>query len=138
MIRCFIFISTHVWNLRSKFRKAVCIILTGAARITSGCLRRKVVRVLLITLRCRAVLLSIPSRHHPPRMAHAQELHLPRPIEIIFSCAVCQATIREVYKRPENDKSLRGAASSDQEQSITKLWLTECAHLVCGKHFQGG
>ncbi len=63
---------------------------------------------------------------------------LPLPVEIIFSCAVCQATISEIYQNPEGDKGFRDGEHAGIEKPVTKLWLTECAHLTCGKHLEGG
>ncbi|KAI9811643.1 MAG: hypothetical protein M1827_005392 [Pycnora praestabilis] len=61
----------------------------------------------------------------------------PSPLDIIFSCGVCQATLEEIYTEPETNVGLRDGKDPNQGQ-VTKLWLTECAHLTCGKHLDGG
>ncbi|KAL9075616.1 MAG: hypothetical protein Q9157_003946 [Trypethelium eluteriae] len=59
------------------------------------------------------------------------------PLELILSCSICQATINDVYSsRPSNHGLNDGRQSHDT--TTTKLWLTECAHLTCGEHLEGG
>ena len=62
------------------------------------------------------------------------------PVEVIFSCSICHSTLREIYENAELDKGFRDGNDSEQqnEQLVTKLWLVECSHLVCGKHLEGG
>ncbi|OCL11823.1 hypothetical protein AOQ84DRAFT_228711 [Glonium stellatum] len=59
------------------------------------------------------------------------------PYEIIFSCSVCQATISEIYSESESARGIRDGRSPD-DRVVTKLWLTECAHLTCVEHLEGG
>ncbi|MCJ1275217.1 hypothetical protein MMC21_003018 [Puttea exsequens] len=58
-------------------------------------------------------------------------------IDLILSCSVCQATLSSIHREDGQDSGLR---RTDDVQSgrIPKLWLTECTHLTCGKHFEGG
>ena len=60
----------------------------------------------------------------------------PSPLDLIFSCTVCQVTVGQLYAENDKSRGLRGTADSD-EAVITKLWLSECAHLTCGKHLDG-
>ena len=67
------------------------------------------------------------------------------PVEIIFSCQVCLATISEIYRDQDSDKGFRDRptdqedpADAPPEKPVTKLWLTECAHLTCAVHLEGG
>ena len=57
-------------------------------------------------------------------------------LEIIFSCSFCQNTLSKLYREPDGNIGLRATADSSSGP-INKLWLTECAHLVCGEHFNG-
>lgn len=59
------------------------------------------------------------------------------PTEIILSCTICQDTLSTIYAE---DDGKRGLHKSDDHGSgrITKLWLTECAHLTCAKHLESG
>ena len=59
------------------------------------------------------------------------------PLDIILSCSICQQPFPAIYA---DDDELRGLRKSDgpQDGRVTKLWLTECCHLSCGKHFEGG
>ncbi|KAI9874534.1 MAG: hypothetical protein M1830_009644 [Pleopsidium flavum] len=59
------------------------------------------------------------------------------PLEVIFSCGVCQDTLKTIYSEPDNNSGLRNTADSTKG-TVVKLWLTECAHLTCGKHLEGG
>jgi hypothetical protein len=68
-----------------------------------------------------------------------EQPHVPRPVEIIYSCSICQKTIAEIYKQPENDLGFRGDALDDTNaKPVTKLWMTTCAHLICSEHLDGG
>jgi len=62
----------------------------------------------------------------------------PRPIEVILSCTCCQKTIAEVYQYAEGDKSFRHDSDNTTAQPVPKLWMTECAHLICSDHLGGG
>jgi len=56
------------------------------------------------------------------------------PYEVIFSCSICQATVRDLEcgtARSElNDGRTNGSAP--------RLWLTECGHISCSEHFEDG
>lgn len=54
---------------------------------------------------------------------------IPKPIEIVFSCAICSATIADISNGSDRDPAY-GCSS--------KLWLANCAHAFCGKHLEGG
>lgn len=64
----------------------------------------------------------------------------PTAYEIIFSCSVCQATISDIYRDEPQIISTNAThnGNGSTEQMSTKLWLTECAHLTCGKHLDHG
>ncbi|KAF2809433.1 uncharacterized protein BDZ99DRAFT_571256 [Mytilinidion resinicola] len=57
--------------------------------------------------------------------------------DVIFACSICQATLSEIYEKPESARGLRDG-HSPVDRVVTKLWLTECAHLTCSKHLPGG
>ena len=58
------------------------------------------------------------------------------PYEIIFSCAICQKTISELYRRPRTDHGF--SSGGGDECVVTRLWLSECGHLTCSDHLEGG
>lgn len=72
------------------------------------------------------------------------------PLDIIFSCTVCGATLDEVYSEPDVNGGLGatsdsedgngglGSTSDSEDISIVRLYLTHCAHLTCAKHLEGG
>jgi len=59
------------------------------------------------------------------------------PLEVIFSCGICQDTFKTIYSEPDGNSGLRNSADSTKG-AVVKLWLTECAHLTCGKHLEDG
>ncbi|KAL8642594.1 MAG: hypothetical protein Q9228_000735 [Teloschistes exilis] len=65
-----------------------------------------------------------------------RQLH-PGIVDIVLSCSVCQDTLSSIYASSVNDRGLRQGPDL-KGGSINKLWLTECAHIVCGKHLEGG
>ncbi|TKA65840.1 hypothetical protein B0A55_09121 [Friedmanniomyces simplex] len=60
------------------------------------------------------------------------------PLElIILSCGVCQATLPEVYATKESNRGFHSDSGGDNGV-VTKLWIAECSHIMCGKHLPGG
>lgn len=57
--------------------------------------------------------------------------------EIVFSCAICQATLSEVYATTEYNKGFH-SGSGDDDGIVTKMWITECSHVTCAKHLENG
>lgn len=57
--------------------------------------------------------------------------------DILVSCSVCQDTLSSIYAEDDGNLGLR-KSDDPHNGRITKLWLTECAHLSCGKHLEGG
>jgi len=70
-------------------------------------------------------------------MATASPSRLPDPVELIFSCTVCGATLDELYGQPQNERGFNGSGIS-LDRPATKLWLAECTHLTCNEHLEGG
>lgn len=57
--------------------------------------------------------------------------------DIVFACEICQVTAAELYAIPESSKGLSGVCG-EKQNIVTKLWITECAHVVCNRHLEGG
>lgn len=57
--------------------------------------------------------------------------------DIVLSCTICQETLSSIYSQHDGNHGLR-KNDDPHNGTITKLWLTECAHLTCGKHLEGG
>ena len=57
--------------------------------------------------------------------------------DLVLSCSVCQESLSSIYAREDEAHALRTSINARNER-VTKFWLTDCAHLVCGKHFEGG
>ncbi|KAF6229552.1 hypothetical protein HO173_011407 [Letharia columbiana] len=61
------------------------------------------------------------------------------PADIVLSCTICQETLSTIYADDDQNNGLiRKDREDSQNGKVTKLWLTECAHLTCGKHLPGG
>ena len=60
------------------------------------------------------------------------------PADIVLSCTICQETLSTIYADDDENNGLRKDGEGSHNGTITKLWLTECAHLTCGKHLAGG
>lgn len=60
-----------------------------------------------------------------------------RATDIVLSCTICQETLSSIYAEDDANRGLRKSEDS-RDGRVTKLWLTECAHLTCGKHLKGG
>ncbi|KAI4264206.1 MAG: hypothetical protein L6R42_000672 [Xanthoria sp. 1 TBL-2021] len=61
----------------------------------------------------------------------------PETIDFILSCSICQDTLPTLYEQHQDNDGLHQGTDSTDGQ-ITKLWLTECAHVTCAKHLEGG
>ena len=60
------------------------------------------------------------------------------PVDIVLSCTICQETLSTIYADNSQINGLHKDGKDPRDSKITKLWLTECAHLTCGKHLLGG
>jgi hypothetical protein len=56
-----------------------------------------------------------------------------QPLDLIFSCNICHESIRDIPSHVQDAKELEGV-----RKPAAKLWMTECAHLICAKHLEGG
>lgn len=65
-------------------------------------------------------------------------MNAPRPIDVIFNCILCNATLPDVYKDAELDKGFRDANDATHQEPVTRMWLAECTHFFCGRHLEGG
>ena len=77
---------------------------------------------------------TLPGR--PLETNDAARRSRPETINFILSCSICQDTLSTLYAQPDKDGLRQGTDNYDG--AITKLWLTECAHLTCAKHLEGG
>ncbi|OJD29222.1 nadh-ubiquinone oxidoreductase kda subunit [Diplodia corticola] len=75
-------------------------------------------------------------------MALSQSVgQFPGALDVIFTCDICQASISDIY-----GEGGPGATVTDfqdgrpptADRRVTCLWLTQCMHLTCGKHLEGG
>lgn len=57
--------------------------------------------------------------------------------DVVFSCGVCQASIKDVYANPESNQGFH-SGSGGAEGIVTKLWISECSHIICSKHLEDG
>ena len=57
--------------------------------------------------------------------------------DMVFSCSVCHKTLSEIYPDGDNQSGLHHEPDQPTGR-IVKLYLTECAHVVCAEHLEGG
>lgn len=58
--------------------------------------------------------------------------------DLILSCTICQTTLSNVRPAIEHHEGLGRVGGEHGDGKTVKLWLTECAHLTCASHFEGG
>ncbi|KAL8853223.1 MAG: hypothetical protein Q9221_001957 [Calogaya cf. arnoldii] len=61
----------------------------------------------------------------------------PETIDFILSCSICQNTLSTIYGQDGNSDGLH-QGTDNTGGAINKLWLTECAHITCAQHLEGG
>ena len=61
----------------------------------------------------------------------------PSALDIVLSCSICQAPFSSIYVDPDQNNGLR-KGDDPLDGRTTRLWLTECTHLICSDHFDGG
>ncbi|KAF2142672.1 uncharacterized protein K452DRAFT_226719 [Aplosporella prunicola CBS 121167] len=59
-------------------------------------------------------------------------------LDVIFNCHICQATISDIYNQSSGNSGFRDGRPNTSDTRVTSLWLTECMHLTCGSHLEGG
>lgn len=57
--------------------------------------------------------------------------------QMVFACGMCQATIAEVYATKDSNSGF-DSNSGESDGVVTRMWIAECSHIVCGKHLEGG
>jgi hypothetical protein len=66
------------------------------------------------------------------------ELQSVTPLDVIFSCCICNATFSEVYKGPCETVQMLSDGINPKERVVSRLFLASCCHVFCGKHLEGG
>ena len=66
-----------------------------------------------------------------------QDMQLINAHDIVFSCCICHKTFSEIYD-DGNDQSGMHHEPNQPTGKIIKLYLTECTHVVCTAHLEGG
>ncbi|ORY09134.1 hypothetical protein BCR34DRAFT_381973 [Clohesyomyces aquaticus] len=59
------------------------------------------------------------------------------PLDVVFSCGVCHETFADIYGGCATVEGLSDGINP-KERLVTKLWLSACCHVYCGKHLEGG
>jgi len=60
------------------------------------------------------------------------------PLEVIFSCCVCNDTFSDVYAGPNETVKMLSDGINMKERIVTRLFLASCCHVFCTKHLEGG
>lgn len=59
------------------------------------------------------------------------------PLDIIFSCFVCGATVSQLYDDAPTAQGFSDGINP-KERLVTKIWLMSCCHMVCARHIKAG
>ncbi|KAL0263374.1 hypothetical protein SLS55_002354 [Diplodia seriata] len=65
----------------------------------------------------------------------------PGALEVIFTCDICQASVSDIYGKGgagATETDFQDGRAHTADRRVTCLWLTQCMHLTCGKHLEGG
>ncbi|KAL1641142.1 hypothetical protein SLS58_006250 [Diplodia intermedia] len=65
----------------------------------------------------------------------------PGALEVIFTCDICQASVSDIYGKGgpgATETDFQDGRAHTADRRVTSLWLTQCMHLTCGKHLEGG
>ena len=66
------------------------------------------------------------------------EVEAVTPLDIIFSCHVCSATFSEIYDGHHETVQGLSDGVNPKDRIVTKLFLTQCCHVICSKHLENG
>ena len=90
-------------------------------------------------LDCRCTLVALIKSPSLNLSVSQESMSFPfSPADIVLSCTICQETLSTIYAHDDRNDGLHKDGEGPNSGKITKLWLTECAHLTCGKHLPGG
>lgn len=60
------------------------------------------------------------------------------PLDIIYSCCVCNATFSEVYDGPCETVKMLSDGLNPKDRIVSRLFISSCSHIFCAKHLDGG
>ncbi|KAF2275222.1 uncharacterized protein EI97DRAFT_81631 [Westerdykella ornata] len=60
------------------------------------------------------------------------------PLDVIFSCCVCNASFSEVYSGEQNTVQMLSDGINPKDRIVTRLFFASCCHVFCTKHLEGG
>ena len=60
------------------------------------------------------------------------------PLNFIYACSLCSASFADVYEG--HSETVRGLSDgiNPKERLVTRLFLSQCCHVFCSKHLEGG
>ena len=61
----------------------------------------------------------------------------PSPLEVVFSCSICQTSLVQLSQKYPPQDGIRQHAGAESG-TIPKLWLTSCAHIICRDCLKNG
>lgn len=70
--------------------------------------------------------------------ADAPSVTLLEPYDIIFSCSVCFRTVSDAYNAAAKTTEALTGTSTVAGHGPIRLWLTDCGHVSCATHLEGG
>lgn len=68
----------------------------------------------------------------------SQTLQDPDTLNFIYACSVCGVTFADIHE--SHNETVQGLSDgiNPKERLVTKLYLSGCSHVFCGKHIEGG
>jgi len=62
----------------------------------------------------------------------------PDTLNFIYACSICGATFADTYEG--HNETVQGLSDgiNPNDRLVTKLYLSGCSHVFCGKHIDGG
>jgi hypothetical protein len=72
------------------------------------------------------------------RTLKPQEVDGMNPLDVIFSCCVCNATFSEAYE--DHNETVQGFSDGihPKTRRVTRVFLASCCHVFCSKHLESG
>jgi hypothetical protein len=59
-------------------------------------------------------------------------------LEAIFSCGICFASYSDIYKHDDKIVDTIKDPGLSLPGTVSKLWMTSCGHVICGRDLEGG
>lgn len=59
-------------------------------------------------------------------------------LNFIYACSICGATFADTYEGHHETVQGLSDGINPKDRLVTKLYLSDCCHVFCGEHIEGG